>query len=87
MRGSTTLCLLLALVAVAVLDVRAVHHQRKAYARLQALQQQRDDLDGRWSRLLLEYTTLARQDRIAELARTRLGMHEPAPEEILAVRL
>ena len=87
MRGATILFLLPALVVAAVLNVGAVHHQRKAYARLQALQQQRDDLDGRWSRLLLEYTTLARQDRIAELARTRLGMHQPAPEEILAVRL
>ncbi len=50
------------------------HEQRRLYAELEKLQQQRDELDIEWRRLRLEQRVLAEHSRLEKLARTKLDM-------------
>ena len=62
------------------------HENRKLFAELQALQNKQDHMDVEWGRLQLEQSTWATHGRVEEVARTRLGMLLPAPEDIVIVR-
>ena len=53
---------------------------------MQRLQEERDELEGEWSRLQLELAAWATAPRIERLARERLGMVTPAPKDIGIVR-
>ena len=63
----------------------ARHEAREQFRVLQALEHERDELDIEWSQLRLELGTLAMHDRVERLARERLTMRAPAPEETLTV--
>ena len=78
----TTIILVL---AMTVVELR--HHNRLRYAELQILQNQRDELNIEWGKLLLEEGTWSQHNRIENLARARLGMVLPRPEQMVVVTL
>lgn len=61
------------------------HTERAQVAHLAQLQRERDELDGEWTRLLLEEATLSTHTRIDATARRELGMLEPGPDQLAAV--
>lgn len=79
--------LLISLLALAVfvsaLEVVIAQHQaRKLFVEIQEQERIHDDLDELWSRLQLEQSTWATDDRIETQAKSRLGMIEPDTESI-----
>ncbi|RLA00715.1 MAG: cell division protein FtsL [Gammaproteobacteria bacterium] len=50
------------------------HEQRQQYAKLENLQQNRDQLDVEWRRLRLEQRVMAEHSRLEQLASKKLGM-------------
>ncbi len=60
---------------------------RSHYLQLQALQQQRDDFNVEWGRLLLQEARYAEPRYIEKTARRKLGMIYPVQEEISVIRL
>ena len=78
------LILLLALaVFVSALEVVIAQHKaRKLFVEIQEQERIHDDLNDLWSRLQLEQSTAATDDRIETEARTKLGMIEPDSESI-----
>ena len=79
--------LLISLLAMAVfvsaLEVVIAQHQaRKLFVEIQEQERIHDDLDELWSRLQLEQSTWATDDRIETQAKSRLGMIEPDTESI-----
>jgi cell division protein FtsL len=78
--------LLAALVlASAVSVVYARHEARRLFIELQRLTQERDTLNIDWGRLQIEHSTWASPGRVEQIAREKLGMHEPDPAEIVIV--
>ncbi len=78
--------LLLAVVASAIAVVWARHQGRVAFVQLTQLQNQRDALNVEYGRLELEQATWAAPGRIEQIARSRLGMIDPAPEQVELIR-
>ncbi len=66
--------------------VFARHEARKAFIMLQGLNEERDQLDIEWDRLLIEQSTWATHARIEQISRERLNMRTPDPESIVIVR-
>ena len=60
---------------------------RSLYLQLQALQQQRDDFNVEWGRLLLQDARYAEPRYIEKVAREKLGMVFPAREKITVIQL
>lgn len=79
--------LLISLLALAVFVsalevVIAQHRARKLFVEIQQQEKIHDDLDELWSRLQLEQSTAATDDRIETQARSKLGMVEPDTDSI-----
>jgi len=79
----TALAALVLLSALGV--VYSKHHSRKIFVQLQSLEGVRDTLNVEWGQLQLEQSTWAMPNRVERVARTRLGMDAPAPEQIVIV--
>ncbi|MBL1260886.1 MAG: cell division protein FtsL [Thiotrichaceae bacterium] len=80
----------LVLLAMAVLFsalgvVYSKHHSRKLFVELQSLEGTRDRLNVEWGQLQLEQSTWAAPNRVEQVARTRLGMDAPKPDQIVIV--
>ena len=60
---------------------------RSLYLQLQAYQQQRDDYNVEWGRLLLQEARYAEPRYIEKVARQKLGMIFPLREQISVIRL
>ena len=60
---------------------------RSLYLQLQALQQQRDDFNVEWGRLLLQEARYAEPRYIEKVARQKLGMVFPVREKISVIQL
>ncbi len=69
-----TFILIIAMFVSAFTLIVMSHEQRRLYAELETLQQQRDQLDVEWRRLRLEQRVMAEHSRLEEVARTKLGM-------------
>ncbi len=78
--------LALAVIASALGVVYTSHLSRRLYAELARLEQARDALEVEWGRLQLEQSTWAAHSRIERLARERLRMRLPRPDEVVVVR-
>lgn len=74
-----------AVFASAVALVYVQHAGRQAFERHQKLVAERDRLDVEWGQLQLELGTLATHGRIERVARERLNMTMPDPDEIVIV--
>lgn len=66
--------------------VYAQHSSRKLFIELEQLQQTSDELDIEWGRLQLEQSTWARDGRIDAVAREKLEMKLPPPDEVVIVK-
>lgn len=80
------LLLALAVIASALAVVYAVHRNRVQFVELQALQQTRDELNVEWGQLQLEESAWGTQARVEQVARERLNMRSPRPDEIVVVK-
>ncbi len=74
-----------AVLVSALLVVQARHQSRVVFAEVQSLEQKRDALHEEWARLQLEQSTWAMANRIESLARTKLEMRSPKPEQLVLV--
>lgn len=80
------LALLAAAVLVsALLVVNTRHESRLVFAEIQSLEQRRDALNEEWGRLQLEQSTWAMASRLESLARTKLEMQQPSPEQLVLI--
>ena len=66
--------ILLALVITAVAVVYSKHQTRKLFIELQALGDERDDMDIEWGQLELQQGTLTTHGQVERAARDKLGM-------------
>lgn len=85
--GVIPISVLLGLVMISAVGLIYVEHQsRKSFAQLQQLQRQLDDLDVEWGRLQLEQSAWSDHGRIEQMARERLDMRLPLPEQVTPVQ-
>lgn len=76
--------ILLALVTVSALALAGLRQEaRDRFQALEAAREERDALNTTWSQLTLEQASVAAHRRIEPIARTRLGLALPQPEQIL----
>lgn len=85
MRRWLIVILVLAVLASAVASVVSRHETRKAFAELQQIDNQHDELQVEFGRLQLEQATWAEYGRVETLARERLNMSQPQPAEQVVV--
>ena len=62
------------------------HETRQMYRSLQVLQQDQDDLDDEYEKLLLEQSAWANYTRVDQLAREKLNMSAPASRNLYVIR-
>ena len=83
MIASMTLAVLVLVSAIGVVATK--HQSRKLFVELEALNQERDELNIDWGRLQLEQSTWSTHGRIEQVARERLDMHLPMQAETIIV--
>ena len=87
MKTSLLLVSLAGLIFVSALQLVATRAEnRRLFIQLQDLRKQRDEIDREWSQLLLEQGTWGTDNRIEELARTKLKMTTPVVAQIRRVK-
>jgi len=79
--------LMIIAVGCALSAVNANHGARKLITELESEQKRMRDLEIEWGQLQLEQSTWAAHVRIEKIARERLGMHPPAPGQIISVEV
>ena len=79
--------LFLGVLASAAAVILSSHHNRQMAISLEALMQEKDQLDVEWRHLILEQSALTEHNRIENLVKQQLGMHRPSPDEEVVVRL
>jgi cell division protein FtsL len=62
------------------------HETRELFLVLQELGAEQNELDREWGQLLLEQGTWGTHGRIEDIARNKLNMTLPEPEEVFRVR-
>lgn len=83
-RGVLGIVLLTAAVGLSAIGVVwAKHESRKRFVQLQNLQEQQAHMDVEFGQLQLEQSTWATHGRIERLARQKLDMHIPTPDEVV----
>jgi cell division protein FtsL len=73
------------LFATAVAVVWARHQTRTLFVELQALHEERDELDIEWGQLKLEQSAWSTHGRVEQTARGALQMVIPRPDEVRIV--
>lgn len=77
--------LVLATVASAIAVVYLRHEHRQSFVELTRLERSRDELNIEYGRLQLEQATWAETGRVEQIARGKLGMVSPTPDDIVVV--
>jgi cell division protein FtsL len=77
--------LISAVIASAISVVYAKYSSRKHFIELEQVRKQRDMEDMIWSKLQLEISTQATQNRVTRLAK-KLDMHSPNSNEVIVVK-
>lgn len=77
---------LLATIATAIGVVYARQQSRLAFVELSRLGNERDDLNFEFGRLQLEQATWAENNRIEQIARTKLGMVSTSAAETIVIK-
>jgi cell division protein FtsL len=80
------LVLLLVVVVSSVGVVYSKHQARKLFVELQALANERDDMDIEWGQLQLEQSTLTTQGQVELAARDQLGMVSLSADNVVIVK-
>lgn len=82
MRYLLTFVLMIAVLVSALQVVIAQHQSRKLFVEIQEQERIQDELNDLWSRLQLEESTWATDDRVETQARTRLNMIDPGSDSL-----
>jgi len=77
--------LAVSVVGSGLLLIRAEHDARRLFIELEELNREHDRLQVDWGRLQIEQSTWATHSRIESLARERLLLGAPEPEQIVVV--
>jgi len=76
---------LLAAVLISALAVVSTNHRaRKLVTENERQQERMRALEVEWGQLQLEQSTWATHARVEEIARNKLGMHAPRPNQIIS---
>ena len=86
LRPVNHIVLLLAVVITSVGIVYSKHQARKLFVELQALGNERDDMDIEWGQLQLEQGTLTTQGQVERAARDQLGMVTLSADNMVIVK-
>lgn len=70
----------------AIMLIYSKHQSRKLFVELQQLRAQVDQLNTEWSQLQLEQSAWSGHGRIERVARKRLSMVVPEPDEVVFVK-
>ena len=62
--------------------IYAKHEGRKLFIELQSLVSERDRLEVEWGRLQIEQSTWSTHARVEQLAREKMGMRDPQPQQV-----
>lgn len=79
------LVMILAVLGSAISVIYTKHQSRVEFVALQRLEQQRDQLNEEWGRLLLEQSTWASPGRVEREAKTKLNMIVPTADRIVVI--
>lgn len=79
------LVMMLLVLFSAVAVVMTKHAGRSEFVVMQQLENQRDQLNEEWGRLLLEESTWASPGRVEQQARTKLNMQAPTADNTVMV--
>ncbi len=77
--------LILLVIASALGVVYAKFQTRSLFGQLEELRQEKETMDIEWGLLQLEQSSWAAHGRVEEIARTRLDMALPAPEQVVII--
>lgn len=78
--------ILLAIVLISALAaVSSNHRARKLVIEYEREQERMRALEVEWGQLQLEQSTWATHARVEEIARQKLGMHQPQPAQIVTL--
>lgn len=80
-RGTVNLLLGALVLCTALGLVWTRHESRVLFVEMQSLTGTRDQLNTEWGRLQLEQATWAEESRIERLAREKLNMRSPGPDD------
>ena len=72
--------------ASAILLIYSKHQSRKLFVELQQLRYEVDALNTEWSQLQLEQSAWSGHGRIERIARSRLSMIMPEPDNVVFVK-
>ncbi len=86
MRPFNLIAVLLLVVITSVSVVYSKHQARKQFVELQALGNDRDNMDIEWGQLQLEQSTLSTQARVELKARDQLGMVSLSADNMVIVK-
>ena len=80
-------CLPLAAAVVVSADgvIQTKHRARQLFVELESINRERDRLQVDWGRLRLEESTLGAHSQIETVARERLSLASPSPEQIVVI--
>lgn len=78
----TNFFILAVVLFLSALVIQQRHYSRELFSELEDLKQNRDLLNIEWGKLLLEEGAWSQHQRIESLARSRLGMTMPHPDQI-----
>lgn len=81
-----TACFAVLTLMSALAVVFATQISRESFVDLQALRQERDELQVRWEQLTLEQSTLADHGRVAATARKKLSMKQPRQTTVVVLQ-
>jgi cell division protein FtsL len=85
-RPFNLIALALLVVVTSVSVVYSKHQARKLFVELQALGNERDNMDVEWGQLQLEQSTLSMQARVELKARDQLGMVSLSADNMVIVK-
>ncbi len=82
---TTCLVLLAAVVASSIALAWSKHRARELYQTLEQLSHAQDEAQLEWGRLQLEQATWSENSRVEQIARERLGLQFPGPENVMVI--
>lgn len=83
MRTAVILLLVFTVLVSAVSVVQTQHVSRKVFMEIEQLKKERDLLNEDWSRLQLEQSTWALDERVERMVKEEMGMHVPDNDSLV----
>ena len=83
MKTAVILSLVFTVLVSAVSVVQTQHVSRKVFMEIEQLKKERDLLNEDWSRLQLEQSTWALDERVERMVREEMGMHVPDNDSLV----